>query len=295
VYKHFAILGAESIRTAAASECAAEQEKFWEFHDLIFTDQRSNRSTLNDDKLIALATNLGMDPAAFTECLTSNRYDNQIKQESLSVQSLGVRGTPGFFINGVYVAGAQPYDVFRQIINEQLARLGEEAAPQSAATSNPAPAEGDIAGLIVFPTQPTAHQPGEIVYSQSVPAGGAHSNIWQNCGIYADPVSTETVMHSLEHGAAWIAYRPDLPTEQLEALRNLVRQELTRRSEPMVILSPKADLDAPIVATAWQVQLKLDSPLDPRLTQFLQRYQVGPYTPEPGAPCTGGVGQPEDS
>jgi protein-disulfide isomerase len=120
VYKHFAILGPESNRAAEASECAAEQEQFWAFHDLVFEDQNSSRSTLSDERLIALAANIGLDAGDFGECLESGRYTDQIRQESLSVQSMGVRGTPGFLINGIFISGAQPYEVFQQIIEEQL-------------------------------------------------------------------------------------------------------------------------------------------------------------------------------
>lgn len=120
VYKHFAVLGEESTRAAAASECATEQDKFWEFHDAVYADQTTTASTLSDAHLTEIAVSLGLDEKPFAECLASNRYISQIQQESLSVQSLGVRGTPGFVINGVYVAGAQPYDVFQKLVNEQL-------------------------------------------------------------------------------------------------------------------------------------------------------------------------------
>lgn len=120
VYKNFPILGPDSNRAAEASECAAEQDKFWDFHDYIFADQMSERSPLNDESLIGMANAIGLDMDAFTECLQSNRYTSQIRQEALSIQSLGVRGTPGFVINGIYIAGAQPFDVFQQVIEEQL-------------------------------------------------------------------------------------------------------------------------------------------------------------------------------
>ncbi len=120
VYKQFAILGPESNLAAEASECAAEQEQFWPFHDLVFDDQNSGRSSLNEDKLASLAAEIGLDTVAFGECLSSGRYGNQIKQESLSAQSMGIRGTPAFLVNGVFVSGAQPYEVFQEIIEEQL-------------------------------------------------------------------------------------------------------------------------------------------------------------------------------
>ncbi len=120
VYKHFAILGPESSRSAEASECAAEQDKFWAFHDLVFNDQMATHSQLTDDKLVSLAEELGLDTTAFTECLNKGEYSNQIRQETASVQSMGVRGTPAFLVNGVFISGAQPFEVFQQIIEEQL-------------------------------------------------------------------------------------------------------------------------------------------------------------------------------
>jgi len=120
VYKHFAILGPESNRTAEAAECAAEQGQFWEYHDLIFTDQTTTRSVFNDDALTRLAGDLGLETTAFSDCLASGRYANQIQRESQAASALGLRGTPGFLINGVFVSGAQPFETFQQIIEEQL-------------------------------------------------------------------------------------------------------------------------------------------------------------------------------
>ncbi len=302
VYKHFAILGPESTRSAEASECAAEQGKFWEYHDLIFTDQISNRSTLSADQLTNLAAEIGLDTTVFRQCLDSGRYTSQITQESLSVQSMGVRGTPAFLLNGVFISGAQPYEVFQQIIEEQLGNspapapqppATEEPASQTPPTQEPVTADDEIEGVVFFAEQSQDHRDGEIEYEHDVPPGGAHSDAWQNCGIYNEPLATEPVMHSLEHGAVWIAYRPDdLTAEQVEMLRTVIRGELQAGVEPLVLLSPQPDLASPIVATAWQVQLHLDSPDDERLLLFLKKYQNGPYTPEPGAPCTGGIGEP---
>ncbi|MCB0208941.1 MAG: thioredoxin domain-containing protein [Anaerolineae bacterium] len=120
VYKHFAILGPESSRAAEASECAAEQEAFWPFHDRVFADQAETHSTLNQEKLVSLANELDLDTSAFQDCLSSGRYSLQISKESQTVQALGLRGTPGFLINGLFINGAQPFDVFQGIIDEQL-------------------------------------------------------------------------------------------------------------------------------------------------------------------------------
>jgi len=121
-YKHFAILGPESNRIAEATECAAEQGQFWEYHDQIFAGQTS---TFNDANLTDLAGELGLDTTAFGECLASGRYTNQIQRESQAVSAMGMRGTPGFLINGVFVSGAQPFEAFQQVIEEQLQAGGQ--------------------------------------------------------------------------------------------------------------------------------------------------------------------------
>lgn len=144
----------------------------------------------------------------------------------------------------------------------------------------------NIEGLTVLPDPGAGHEEGDIVYPEDVPVGGPHNPTWQNCGSYAEPVRTENVIHSLEHGAVWIAYQPDLPAEQVEILRDLVR------GESLVVLAPKPGLADPIVATAWRVQLRLTDAADERLPLFLKRYQRGPYAPEPGASCAGSVGEP---
>ncbi len=121
VYKHFAILGPESSRSAEASECAAEQDQFWAYHDLVFQDQIAAHSSLTQAKLVELAAQLELDTTEFETCLSSGKYSLQISRESQSVQALGVRGTPGFLVNGLFISGAQPFEVFEQIVEEQLA------------------------------------------------------------------------------------------------------------------------------------------------------------------------------
>ena len=121
MYKHFAILGLESNRAAEASECAAEQSEFWAYHDLVFEDQVTARSTLDQERLVNFAGDLELNTDAFSECLSSGKYSLQVARDSQAVQALGVRGTPGFLINGLFISGAQPFTVLQQIIDEQLA------------------------------------------------------------------------------------------------------------------------------------------------------------------------------
>ncbi len=156
----------------------------------------------------------------------------------------------------------------------------------------PALATANIEGVEILPDPGRGHTEEDVHYEDEVPVGGAHSAAWQNCGIYAEPIEEESAVHSLEHGAVWIAYQPDLPADQVETLRELVRSELSRVREPLILLTPKPGLETPIVASAWRVRLALEDASDERLVEFVQEYQRGPYTPEPGAACTDGIGQP---
>lgn len=130
------------------------------------------------------------------------------------------------------------------------------------------------------------HVNGPIPYDRLPPPGGPHAPVWQNCGFYADPIPAEQAVHSLEHGAVWITYdREQLSEDQVNTLRGY--------AGPFVLVSPWAsELREPIVASAWGRQLDLDSPTDPRLAEFVAAFARGPQTPEPGASCSGGAGQP---
>jgi hypothetical protein len=133
---------------------------------------------------------------------------------------------------------------------------------------------------------PGQHTEGAVNYAQSPPAGGEHNPIWQNCGFYDEPIRNETAVHSLEHGAVWITYSPDLPQDEIERLQDLAQ------SNRYVLASPYPDLPSPVVASAWGKQLTLESAEDSNLEQFIGAYSQGPQTPEPGATCSGGIGDP---
>ena len=130
------------------------------------------------------------------------------------------------------------------------------------------------------------HTEGDVDYAQTPPAGGEHNPVWQNCGFYDEPVADENAVHSLEHGAVWITYSPDLSQDQVDQLRDLAH------SQTYVLVSLYPDLPSPVVASAWGKQLRLESADDPDLERFVRAYRQGPQTPEPGAVCTGGIGQP---
>lgn len=143
-----------------------------------------------------------------------------------------------------------------------------------------------VDGVQVFDGQERGHTTDPVTYAVTPPVGGKHNPTWLNCGIYDQPVPNEYAVHSLEHGAVWITYRPDLAADQVVELRALVS------GRQFALLSPYPGLPAAVVASAWGLQLRVDSPRDPRLARFLVKYMQGPQTPEPGAVCYGGAGAP---
>ena len=127
------------------------------------------------------------------------------------------------------------------------------------------------------------HLAGPIVYKESPPIGGPHNVVWQNCAIYDVPIHNEHAVHSMEHGAVWITYRPDLPPDQLQRLKTVA-------ADDFMLLSPYPGLANRIVASAWNHQIRLDDASDPRLQGFIAAYKNNPgTTPEFGAPCGGGT------
>ena len=140
---------------------------------------------------------------------------------------------------------------------------------------------GPIQGVQFFAGLTANHTAGSVTYAQTPPVGGDHSAYAQSCGIYDTPVTNENAVHSLEHGAVWITYQPDLPPADVETLRRLVR------GHSHLLLSPYEGLPAPVVASGWGVQLQLTGADDARLARFIRQYERGPQTPERGADCTG--------
>ncbi|GAA3654105.1 DUF3105 domain-containing protein [Microbacterium marinilacus] len=152
-------------------------------------------------------------------------------------------------------------------------------APKSA--SYTAGSEGvEIEGVETFEFA-SDHVEGTVDYEQTPPAGGPHNSAWLSCGIYTEPQPNENAVHSLEHGAVWITYDPELITgEDLDALRALAPRTYA-------IVSPYEGLDTPIAVSAWEHQLKVDTVDDPRIAQFFEEYWQGGTAPELGASCTG--------
>lgn len=101
-----------------AAECADEQGRFWEYHDLLFKNYRS----LDKESLKKYAKNIGLNMTEFNECLNSEKMASEVQEDLNHGSQYGVRGTPTFFINGIELVGAQPYSAFEQIIEQELNR-----------------------------------------------------------------------------------------------------------------------------------------------------------------------------
>lgn len=108
----------DAILAAQAAECADEQDAFWEFHDLIF----SNQQDLSRNALGSFAVQMELDINTFNQCLDSGRYQLEVSADMQAAASYGIQGTPTFFINGRPIVGAQPFEVFAAVIDEELAR-----------------------------------------------------------------------------------------------------------------------------------------------------------------------------
>jgi protein-disulfide isomerase len=118
IYRHFAILGKHSEQAAQAAECAAEQGKFWEYHDQLFKNQGGLAFT--ETKLSQYARDIGLNAGAFGTCLGTGKFREKVERETAAAAYVGGRGTPFFIVNQRHLVGAQPYDVFRRVIDEEL-------------------------------------------------------------------------------------------------------------------------------------------------------------------------------
>ena len=105
---------------AEAALCAADQGKFWELHDWLF----ANKNNISRDTLVAQAEVLSLDVEVFTDCVDSRAHQQQVEADAKEAGSFGIRGTPGFVVNGRILNGAQPIDAFIAVIDDELSRAG---------------------------------------------------------------------------------------------------------------------------------------------------------------------------
>jgi hypothetical protein len=122
-----------------------------------------------------------------------------------------------------------------------------------------------------------------IAYTHSPPMGGTHDYSWASCNgvVYPNPVRSENLVHSMEHGAVWIAYNPTQVTG--DAVSTLAAKV---QNQPYTVMSPYPDLDQPISLQSWGHQLKLSDVDDPRIDEFIAALRTNSYVyPEAGASC----------
>ncbi|MGH3088372.1 MAG: DUF3105 domain-containing protein [Rubrobacteraceae bacterium] len=124
-----------------------------------------------------------------------------------------------------------------------------------------------------------------VEYDRAPPTNGDHDPAWQNCGFYDEPIDDATAVHSLDHGVVWITYRPDLPADEIETLREYGTEEY-------VIVSPYPEQESPVITTSWRIQLELEGAEDPRLRQFVDDFRISEIAPLAGNGCIRGVGEP---
>lgn len=128
-----------------------------------------------------------------------------------------------------------------------------------------------------------SHDDNFNAWTEVPPVGGTHNNTWQQCQYYSAPINPGMGVHSMEHGAVWITYSPDLPQDQIDKIKELAD------GQDYVLASPYAGLPTPVVLSAWNHQLQLQSINDNRVDQFIKVFKHSQkYTPEYRATCESG-------
>ncbi|HEU0102581.1 MAG TPA: DUF3105 domain-containing protein [Mycobacteriales bacterium] len=176
--------------------------------------------------------------------------------------------------------------------SRRSAALALLVAGCSAGTA-PEPAASAVTGLTgvaTFADLSHDHIARDVTYPQTPPVGGEHwppetadGYGWQRCAVYPEPVVDEFAVHSLEHGAVWLSYRPGAGAADVAALVAL--RDINRS---YVLVSPVPGQPAPVMATAWGLQLSVESAADPRLAMFARTYAGGSQGGEKGADCAQG-------
>jgi hypothetical protein len=196
------------------------------------------------------------------------------------------RSTPWGLIAAVVVVALFAGVVFGYAFmrSQENQAQADAMAPFTPTAENQDPST-TIAGVQVQPYEGGLHvdRATHVAYTHGPPMGGAHDYSWATCNgvVYPEAIRSENAVHSMEHGAVWIAYNPDQVTgDALETLRGKVD------GQPYTLMSPFPGLDQPISLQSWGHQLKLSDADDPRIDQFIAALRLNRYQyPEPGASC----------
>ncbi|MEZ4235920.1 MAG: thioredoxin domain-containing protein [Myxococcota bacterium] len=122
VYRNFPLpMHGQAHRAAEASLCAKDQDKFWDYHDALFGDQKA----WTDEDFVGYATAAGLDADAFRTCLTEGKHAEAVDSDIADGRKVGMSATPGFYVNGIPMQGSQPIEAFAEVIDAELARVTE--------------------------------------------------------------------------------------------------------------------------------------------------------------------------
>ncbi len=126
IFKDFTIIGPDSIGAAHAAHCANDQGKFWEYHDELYNNWAGeNNGWASSENLVKFAQNIELNEEEFNQCMSDGKYKQLVTASSNDARNLGITGTPAFFVIGpdnqiTRISGAQPYEVFHNIFQEEL-------------------------------------------------------------------------------------------------------------------------------------------------------------------------------
>jgi len=123
VWKDFPLtsIHPQAFKASEAAHCAGDQGRYWEYHDRLFANQQA----LQVEALKKHAVELGLDSSAFDSCLDSGKYADRVRAGLQAGAQLGVGSTPSVFINGRLVSGAQPFEAFQAIVEDELQRASQ--------------------------------------------------------------------------------------------------------------------------------------------------------------------------
>ncbi len=152
-YRHLPILGSESVRAATASQCAADQNKFWQYHHQLFLvqaeagqieDEEKQAGRFSDDRLKQFATDLGLDRTTFDQCFDNNTHLEKVTNDQREANQFGITGTPGFLVNGQPLGQGTPVGIenWKKLVEDvksaiATATANAGASPSATTTASP--------------------------------------------------------------------------------------------------------------------------------------------------------------
>ncbi len=117
-YRPFTVIGSESDASALAAYCAADQNKFWEYHDILFANITGEQvGDFYDNRLYAFAEKIGLDMDSFKSCYKSQKFNQQLEEHRKAGVADGIEGTPAIYINGINISPTNAYQAIKNLLN----------------------------------------------------------------------------------------------------------------------------------------------------------------------------------